>query len=246
MSNEKHDVYCIGYKRVYYPGTVAAGHAFDYESATCEKDILCCCVPSVYNLKFEIELETEYDWCGSGYCGATYGSMVRRRVEDFGPLTHVPKDHKPIKIEAAYYDSQNDDLVFNNNFEDDEDEDYFGNYDIYNNVFYLDWNGGDSYYPMGAAGVREDLFEELPRAFSNRPVWIFHGESATGKSTLAYLLAGKTVYETDSAENGVLPDELWYDVIVMGNKWPNITIDDIRNRIEEDAEIFVVTFEKED
>ena len=248
----KYDIYCVGFKRVFYPGTVAGDSAFEYESAECSKDILCCYIDNEYKTKFEIELETHYDWCGSGYCGATYGSMERYEVQEFGPLTHITKEHTPVKIEGAFYEQVStenrikSDYIFNNYYEDDDEAYYFNNEEIHNNVFYYDPDGGDSYYPMGGAGVNEDLFEELPRAFNRRPVWIFYGESATGKSTLAYLLKDKEVYETDSAENGVLPDELWYDVIVIGNKWPKITIDDVLKKIVDSPEIILVDFNKKE
>ena len=100
----KYDIYCVGFKRVFYPGTVAGDSAFEYESAECSKDILCCYIDNEYKTKFEIELETHYDWCGSGYCGATYGSMERYEVQEFGPLTHITKEHTPVKIEGAFYE----------------------------------------------------------------------------------------------------------------------------------------------
>lgn len=58
-------------------------------------------------------------------------------------------------------------------------------------------------------------------AMDDRPVWIFYGKSGTGKSTLAYILSqsdvsDKTIYETDSCDH--LPDEIWADIIVIGNK----------------------------
>lgn len=247
-SNEKYDIYCVGFKRVYYPGSVPGDSSFDEEPATCEKDILCCYIDDYSHSKFEIELETVYGWCGSGYCTSTWGYMREYWVDDFGPLTHTPKDHKPIKIDGAYYErvygenSVNADWFFSNT----RSEDLWYDYEIDNNVFYYDADGDDNYYPRGGAGVNEELFEELPRAFKNRPVWIFSGESATGKSTLAHLLADKRVYETDSAEDGVLPDELWYDVVVIGNKWPDITVDDICARIEKPAEIIIVDFNRKE
>ena len=246
-ANEKYDIYCVGLKKVLYPGSVAGDSAFDEEPATCEKDILCCYIDDHYHSKFEIELETYYGWCGSCYTTATWGTMDRYNVEDFGPLTHVPKDHKPIKIEGAYYERIYGDNSVNTNWVFDRtNDDEWSDYYIDNNVFYYDPDGGDNYYPMGGAGVHEELFEVLPRAFENRPVWIFNGESATGKSTLAHLLEDKRVYETDSAEDGILPEELWYDVIVIGNKWPNITIDDICARIESTAEIILVDFSRKE
>lgn len=250
--DREYDIYCVGFKRVYYPGTVAGAEAFEYTDAECVKDILCCYIDEngQNRRKFEIELETLNDWCGSGYCGASMGSMGTEHVYSFGPLTHVPKSHRPIKIEGASYIESSDGhgdgtFVFWNTNEHNGDDWWLDDYEVSNNVFYCDYDGGDSYYPRGSAGVNEELFEELPRAFERRPVYIFRGESAVGKSTLAHLLEkDKQVYETDSAKDGTLPDELWYDVIVMGNKWPNITLDDIRKRIVDEAEIIIVDFSR--
>ena len=237
MTN-KFDIYCIGIKVVLYSGTMPGDESFDYEDAECVKDILCCYVDDYCRSKFEIELETQYGWCGSGYCEASWGVMNCRFVDSFGTLTHVPKDNKPIKIKGAYFDYADNDWHF-----DRVDYDFYD--EINNNVFYCDEVGGDEYYPSGRAGVHREreLFKELPRAFKQRPVWIFKGESATGKSTLAHILtADKKVYETDSAKMGILPDKLWCDVIVIGNKWP-ITVDDIRKRLV-DAEVIVVDFSR--
>ncbi len=247
----KCDIYCVGYKRIFYPGTVPSDEMFEYEPDICEKDILCCYLDDPYKSKIEIELETTFDWCGSGYTTCTYGQINVSSVSDFGPLTHVTKDHRPIKIEGAYYVESWDeergtvsDYIFDDCPSSGEDDDWWDE-DIKNNVFSVSYDGGDSYYPMGATNINDDLFEELPRALQTRPVYIFYGESATGKSTLANLIEGKKVYETDSAKNGVLPDELWYDVIVIGNKWPNITIEEVTKRIEENAETIYVNFSRE-
>ena len=250
MNEKKYDIYCVGMKRIFYCGTDSGDEAFDMVPATCEKEILCCYIDKPYSKdKFEIELETSGGWCGSGYTTASYGDMcIKKNVKDFGPLTHVPKDHKPIKIDGAYYlwkkedNKVTTDFIFNKTVE--EDEYAWTELEINNNLFYYDPDGGDSYYPMGSAGVKDELFEELSRAFSNKPVWIFHGASATGKSTIAHLLEDKVVYETDSAENGILPDNIWADVIVIGNKWPNITLDAVCSRISDTDEIVTVGFER--
>ena len=226
------NVYCVGYKRVYYAGDCPAEEAFDYENGICEKNILCCYIErnNGWFNKFEISLETDYGWCGSGYTTATHGVCNAYWVSDFGSLTHVPIGHKPILIEGVT--AKDIENLIRDGAEDD----------IENNVFEFDYDGGDSYYPRGYAGVNEDLFECLPRAFDERPVWVLHGEPATGKTTLAHILDGdKRVYETDSC-GGNLPDELWYDVIVVGNKWPNVTLEEVYKRIGTHAKIISVNF----
>ena len=115
--------------------------------------------------------------------------------------------------------------------------------DIHDEVFDLEYDGGDCYYPMGYVHVNMDLFEKTPRAHDKRLVWIFKGNSALGKSWLAHKInADNGVYETDS--NEALPDAMAHSIIVLGNKY-KFDIEDIKSRLIDDPEVIIVDFSKE-
>lgn len=88
----------------------------------------------------------------------------------------------------------------------------------------------------------EEMFEKTPRMMEKRPVWIFAGDSALGKSTLGRFLElqGKIVYETDSDQR--LPNVIMADVIVAGNRNKSLTIEDICSRLPEGVEPIFVEF----
>ena len=84
-----------------------------------------------------------------------------------------------------------------------------------------------------------ELFKVNPRNKEKRPVWIFYGDSASGKSFLSHKIEGLTVYETDSSET--LPETIVEDVIVLGNKY-HFPIEKIDELIEGEHELIVVNF----
>lgn len=77
---------------------------------------------------------------------------------------------------------------------------------------------------IAADVIKDDLsinfamFKQLARHRDARPVWIFSGASNTGKTFLSNKLSTATlsVFETDSVD--VLPDEIYADVVVIGNR----------------------------
>ena len=84
------------------------------------------------------------------------------------------------------------------------------------------------------------------RAKVKRPVWIFVGESALGKSYLSSVLANgsnNTKYETDSSPE--LPLRISEDMIVVGNKY-HFSLRDIKERIHGEHETIIVNFEKDE
>lgn len=250
------DVYVVGMRVEKFIGTQAdterddAYYHCDTEECNSDKFILFCSAKLRYGYrKFTITLYEEGGWCYSGYTTASRGYMKVKEVNEFGPFTHMPKDNKPIKLENAYFDIEEglclEKVTVTHDDEDDEDDEYeLYDADIRNNVFAYSKDGGDEYYPSGWVDVNMDLFEQGKRAFEDRPVWIFAGESATGKSTLAYYLRNdKVVLETDSLKDGKLPDKIWADVIVVGNKY-NITVQDVAKHLPEGTEIVTVSFMK--
>ncbi len=163
--------------------------------------------------------ETEGD-CYSGYCGASWGNIEIVDINDFGGYTHKPI--KEINIP--------DDLGETTNSWDEKV--------IENEIFEVDYDGGDGYYPSGYVKVNEDLFIETARAKDKRPVWIFRGDSNSGKSYISHL-TDKEVYETDSNEE--LPSVIVEDIVVVGNKY-DFKTSDIIGRLFGDVEVIFVDF----
>lgn len=219
--DNKNDIYVVGMRVEKRIGVTSAEEAFDTECCNSEKYILFCNVHinKYYQRKFTITLYEDYGWCGSGYTTASFGYMEIDEVKDFGTATHRPKNGKPVKLEQAYFDPSK--IGIDKGFVFEPSTDHYSYCEIANNVFDYSSDGNDSYYPCGFVNVHVDLFEEYKRSFDGeRPVWIFFGESATGKSTLAYYLNNtKTVFETDSLKEGKLLDTIWADIIVVGNKY---------------------------
>lgn len=207
----------IGMRKLYYLGQEAGDEMFEYDPATCVRyEILV----TKNTVKYIVRLEEDHGWCGSGYTTASTGHIEIEPVYKFGPFTHFPKD---LNLTICGLE---DDTCY---------EDYSCN------VFSVSFYGCDEYYPSGYVTVDEDLFVELPRAMKKRPVWLFHGTSCTGKSTLAMLCEGKAVYETDSSME--LPSIIYADIVVIGNKY-NFDREEIVKRLFDNPEVFDVEFTK--
>lgn len=84
-----------------------------------------------------------------------------------------------------------------------------------------------------------NLFKKTIRAKDKRPVWIFKGDSNSGKSFLSHLVIGKSVYETDSSS--ILKEIITEDIIVLGNKY-KFSIEEIENKIFGEHESIIVDF----
>ena len=106
------------------------------------------------NRKYEVRLWTIYGDCYSGWCSASWGYGTIKMVESFIGMTH-----KPIK-----------ELEFELDISIETLEMYLNDMD--NDIFGIDYEGGDFYYPSGYASVNEDLFEKINRNKEKRPIWI--------------------------------------------------------------------------
>ena len=251
----RNSIYVVGMRIEKCISVEAASGSWDCETQPCndEKYILFCVAELDHKQreKFTITLSNEGGWCGSGYCAATWGDMEIKEVEKFGPLTHRPKRGMPIQIENAYYKIYEGACFekFANKEEYKNEEryswcSYCYDAEVVNNVFAYSPDGNDSYYPSGYALVNMDLFAPYERGFQKRPVWIFAGKSNTGKSTLAYYLDSTyKVFETDELEDGELPEFIWADIIVVGNKH-ELKVSDILPHLPEGTEAVIVNFSR--
>lgn len=206
----------IGLRIEKYIDKKISGHNcdFEYEDAEFEKHIICGVLED--NRKVEIELSHSEGECSSGWTTASWGNIKITEVKKFNGYTFIPKELLTIEDIEPNFDG-----------------------DISNNVFSVDYDGGDSYYPSGRYNVNMQLFKETIRNKNLRPVWIFKGKSNSGKSFLASKLNEIDVYETDS--NEALPESIIASVIVLGNKY-DFNLEDVKSKIFGEAEIQVVDF----
>ena len=208
----------IGLRIEKYIGTNVTGHNCDFEYYDDEFERHVLCVVTGKGRKLEITLSEEYGECGSGWTTASWGNIEVNEVVQFNGYTHRPVR----ELIITDFDSEAG--------------------DIDNDVFYVSYDGGDGYYPSGSYSVNMELFKANPRHKEKRPVWLFKGGSALGKSFLAAKLNDLTVYETDI--NSELPEKIIEDVIVLGNKY-NFEIEEIQKRILGDYELIITEFKKQ-
>lgn len=200
----------IGLRLEKYIGTQVSGHnlSFEYTNAELDKHVILGLLED--NSKVEIELTVEYGECGSGWTTASWGHYKINYVNKFNGYTHKPI-HELI-VDDIVKDAEN----------------------IHNDVFNVDYYGGDRYYPMGGYDVNMNLFKANGRTKELRPTYVF-----AGKSALALKFNNDTIiFETDAYET--LPEKIIADVIVLGNKY-NYTIDDIMAKVE-NTELIMCSF----
>lgn len=181
------------------------------------------------NKKFELSLYEDSGWCGSGYCGASFGHMNVVEVDKFLGFTHKPKNF----IDRLEFDNI---LDLNNEC------------DVENDLFQYSEHGGCNYYPSGHVNVNMQLFEpvcNVRSCGSIRFVHIITGKSDLGKSYFGHSLlnSGKTVLEVDALEYN-LPDVILEDIIVLGGRHKHITVECIKQRIFGEVKVVVVSFEE--
>ena len=206
----------VGMRIEKYIDKAVDGHNcdFKYYDAEFERHILFGVLSD--NRKVKITLSRSEGECYSGWTTASWGHIKVEEVNNFEGYTFVPV--KEIII---------DDLEPNKEY-----------MDINNEVFSVSYDGGDEYYPSGYYHINMELFRATKRHKRRRPVWIFMGESNSGKSFIASK-TGLNVYETDKSET--LPDVITQDIIVLGNKH-KFTVEDIKKRLFGEYELCVVNF----
>lgn len=206
----------IGLRIEKYIDKECSGHncCFDYTDAEFERHVLCCVLTD--NRKVEIELSRSEGECGSGWSCASWGHIIVKEVNHFNGYTHYPKELLIV---------------------DDIEPNTHPNVD--NAVFYVDDDGGDSYYPGGGYSVKMELFQESSRVKNLRPVWIFKGKSNTGKTYIASKLTELEIYETDCSET--LPEVITASVVVLGNKY-DFEIADVISKLFGKVDVNIVEF----
>lgn len=210
----------VGLRKEIYIGEKVEGHNcdFEYSQEEMNRDVLL--LKDIYGNKSELTLYTREGECGSGWCTSSYGEYEWCDVVSFAGKTHN-------LIKALTFETENEKEL---------------GYDFQCPAFYFSDDGGDSYYPCGSAFVELDLFTtEGLRQLDKRPVWVFSGDSALGKSHLAALLRGKTVLETDSLKAGKLPEIITEDVVVVGNKH-TIDMKELHSKLFGDLKVIEVKF----
>jgi len=167
-----------------------------------------------------ISLNTLNSDCPSGYTSASEGEIEINETKKFPPIEYrfIKKDNEYPSVKTPY--------LYNV-------EDIFG---ITEN--------GDEYYPAGFHYVNKDYFKRSSRQNSGkRKVWIFKGGSTLGKTFLSDKIDLEK-YETDMSDT--LPDLLWQDIIVIGNKY-KFSKKEIIAKIPDinDTEVIYVKFSKD-
>ena len=203
---------------------------FDYGKELRDRHVLLLLMQEHPWEKVEMTLTQEEDQCGSGYCTSTEAFVNFKTVQNFAGKTHKLKK----------------DLSFIFDSEDMDKADAWGDTCAFTSpVFNFSADGGDGYYPSGSYEVAMRYFEPFKeRIMEKRPVHIFYGDSCACKSYLA-ALTGKDVLETDTLDE--LPEEIYAEIIVVGNRNKLLTVDDVKSKIydKDNAEVFTVEFNKE-
>lgn len=180
---------------------------------------------------YKICLSQRAGECGSGYTTATWAHInIEKidRIDGFGyiPLNPLNITYPFTTVKCICTDDKTTELV------DLKTKSVIAACSKY---------GGCRFYPTGYYNINMALFEKTIRAKDKRPIWIFKGNSGTGKSFLSARLENMSVFETDAYR--VLPAKipLIHNIIVLGNKY-KYTIENIKQCLQEPYELHEVTF----
>ena len=155
--------------------------------------------------------------CSGGSCVNRYAKLkIKRLINYYYKFPSFSYTCEPLKI----------------TFCPDDDE-------IKSDAFEFSAYGLDEYYPSGYYSIHFEKFKQTPRYSPKRIVFLICGKSGIGKSFLADKLK-LDVYETDS--NHELPDVIYEEVVVIGNKY-NYTIEDVKKRLFENPTVRVCKLE---
>jgi len=173
------------------------------------------------NQKYVAEFKLTEGICDSGYCSAQWLDLDLKEVDYFTPIQFVPKI--PFSISDVYRLKDYSDYIF-----------------ICSN--------NDFYYPTATFYINENMWVQTNRKeeFGN-PIYVFYGESATGKSSMALkLFDQEDIIETDVFDD---PKEIYeknYNIclaIVIGNRHKNFK-EEIYPNLEFKREVIEIEFKK--
>ena len=151
--------------------------------------------------------------CYSGYTTAEWIHSDYKEVENFGSVHYVPKR----KMEINY------------NYE------HF--IPIENNELYNAYIGDDDYYTSASFEINFGGWIYTNSSKTIKPLLLFSGPSALGKSFLGDKIEGLKVIELELWSNVYAIDYDKFDVIVIGNK-EHITTEIVIGAIEDSTKNF--------
>jgi hypothetical protein len=167
---------------------------------------------------FSKQFQLEIGECYSGYCSAEWLLKSDLKKEDgVGTLHYIPKN----KFEFERFKT------------DFDGNDYFKIYEY-----------DCTYYPSASLELFMNNWIATGREKEKKPIYVFFGESAIGKSFIAHS-TNLNVFETDASRSLENLNSI-YDIIVVGNKY-DFNITDIRNRfLDKNVELIGVGFKNLD
>lgn len=232
----KYDKYeILGYRSEYY-------HYNNCKKDCLNEEIIIVIKHSVYdNFCYELKFSEENE--DLGYTFNNYGHATIERVTKPIYTARIKEPLNillPKEINGRSLDNIDVDCPINLF----EDEDYFE----IPGIIKVSECGGDEWYPEGYLEFNRERFEEPnKRQMYKKPIWIFKGDSGTGKTYLSAMLerGRMKVFETDSIKGDRIIDPIKADIIVMGNKH-GFKIDDIKDHVanRDDVEFIEVDFNK--
>jgi len=159
----------------------------------------------------------EESMCGSGYCSAEFLNENISTIKYMGSVHYTPRGQVEWKDRTEYG----------------------------GNNFYTLYEGDDDYYPSAYLEIHFENWRETKRGKEVKPLYVFHGESAIGKSYVGNH-STLNVLDTDSLEACIYGLEakeyVKYDIVVLGNKL-GTSIDELKTYLAEvEVEIVSVYF----
>lgn len=186
---------------------------------------------------------SDYSDCGGPQDTVGYCNMISISDYDIHEKTRTPLPMADMTVDLPYAAFQDClDLGTIDIFEYLEAKEPYSDSKIFEipGVLKVDDVGNDVYYPSGSCEYNLDNFTKSIREFDKPPVWIIKGDSGSGKTYLTSLIKDKTVFETDN--HNELPKHIFADIIVIGNRHSDLTVERIESLIPYEHETILVDF----